>query len=185
MKLSSSIFNSIIVLTILFLAGCNNEYTPKPKAYPRVEFPAREYQLYSPAGCPFKFEIPVYAKVERDTLFRGQKIGNDECWLNVEFTSLNGTINLTYKDIDKNTGIEKLIDDAHKLSFKHSKKASYIDELKLQNPYGVGGILFDVGGDAASNVQFFLTDTNKHFIRGALYFNSNQTPIAWLLLWPL
>jgi gliding motility-associated lipoprotein GldD len=29
-----------------------------------------------------------------------------------------------------------------------------------------------VGGDAASNVQFFLTDSIHHFIRGALYFNN-------------
>nr|MBP7389581.1 hypothetical protein [Chitinophagales bacterium] len=32
--------------------------------------------------------------------------------------------------------------------------------------------LYDVGGDAASNVQFFLSDSTHHFIRGALYFNT-------------
>jgi gliding motility-associated lipoprotein GldD len=154
------------------LTSCNQDYVPKQKAYPRVEFPSKEYSLYSPEGCPFQFEKPVYSNVERDTIFFGQKVKNSDCWLNINFKSLNGTINLTYKEIDKNTGLEKLVEDAHKLSFKHSRKANYIDEIKVQNDHGVGGILFDVGGDAASNVQFFLTDSTKHFIRGALYFNS-------------
>lgn len=168
--------NALAFAAALFCAAmfssCNQDYVPKPKAYPRVEFPNKEYSLYSAPGCPFQFEKPVYSNVERDTLFFGLKVKDSDCWLNVNFKSLNGTINLTYKEIDKNTGLEKLIEDAHKLSFKHSRKANYIDEIKVENDHGVGGILFDVGGDAASNIQFFLTDSNKHFIRGALYFNS-------------
>ena len=39
-----------------------------------------------------------------------------------------------------------------------------------------GRILFEVGGDAASTTQFYLTDKKKHFIRGALYFRT--TPNA-------
>jgi len=68
--------------------------------------------------------------------------------------------------------LERLVEDAHKMAFKHTKKANYIDEIKIDNAHGVGGILYDLGGDAASNVQFFLTDSNRHFIRGALYFYS-------------
>jgi gliding motility-associated lipoprotein GldD len=35
----------------------------------------------------------------------------------------------------------------------------------------VHGVYYDVGGNAASAVQFFATDSNKHYLRGALYFN--------------
>ena len=31
-------------------------------------------------------------------------------------------------------------------------------------------------GDAASNVQFFLTDSSQHFLRGALYFFNPPNP---------
>jgi gliding motility-associated lipoprotein GldD len=156
----------------MVLAGCHGDYSPKPKAYPRVVFPERKYEMYDPADCPFKFEKPVYTEVVHDTTYFGEKLVSDKCWLNLDFRTLNGTINLTYKEISSASPLEKLAEDAHKLSFKHTRKADYIDEIRIQNDHGVGGILYDVGGDAASNVQFFLTDSNKHFIRGALYFNN-------------
>lgn len=167
-------FCHIIILSIL-LVSCNGEYTAKPKAYPRVEYPERKYAMYDPATCPFKFEMPSYAQVKVDTEFFGNH-NVPPCWLNIEFPNFNGTINLTYKDINASQPLERLIDDAYKMSYKHTKKADYINEVGIANSHGVGGLLYDVGGDAASNVQFFLTDTNHHFIRGALYFNN--TPNA-------
>ena len=42
------------------------------------------------------------------------------------------------------------------------------------------GILYQIKGNAASQVQFLLTDSVKHFLRGALYFNNrpNKDSIA-------
>jgi gliding motility-associated lipoprotein GldD len=135
-----------------------------------VVFPERKYELYDPKDCPFKFEKPVYATVVYDTTYFGTRLVSEKCWLNVKFPIFNGTINLTYKDINDTMKLERLIEDAHKMSFKHTHKADYINEIGIENEHGVGGLLYDVGGDAASNVQFFLTDTTKHFVRGALYF---------------
>jgi len=166
-------FHSLIfILCSLLLSSCHGDYSPKQKAYPRVIYPERKYEMYDPAECPFKFEKPVYAQVSRDTTYFGNKLRSDQCWLNVYFPSLNGVVNLTYKDINDTMNLERLVEDAHKMAFKHTKKANYIDEIKIDNAHGVGGILYDLGGDAASNVQFFLTDSNRHFIRGALYFYS-------------
>ena len=165
----------LVALSLMFLSSCNTEYTAKPKAYPRVEYPERKYEMYDPATCPYKFEIPTYAKVNIDSSFFGDRT-IPACWVNIDFPAFNGTINLTYKDVNAKQSIEKLVDDAHKMSYKHTKKADYINEVGIANAHGVSGILYDVGGDAASNIQFFLTDTNKHFIRGALYFNN--TPNA-------
>lgn len=160
----------ILFVSIIALVGCHGDYTPKPKAYPRVLFPERKYEMYDAPGCPFKFEKPTYATVVKDTTFFGAKLRAEDCWMNIYFNSLNGVINLTYKDINDTMSLEKLIEDAHKMAFKHTKKANFIDEIVINNANGVGGVLYDLGGDAASNVQFFLTDSNKHFIRGALYF---------------
>ncbi|HLP20339.1 MAG TPA: hypothetical protein VK174_08560 [Chitinophagales bacterium] len=171
------------IICALLLSSCHGDYTPKAKAYPRVIYPERKYELYEPEGCPFKFEKPVYTKVMRDSTYFGQTLKSDQCWLNVHFPSLNGVINLTYKDINDTMKLERLVEDAHKLAFKHTKKANYIDEVRLKTNQGSGGLLYDLGGDAASNVQFFLTDSNKHFIRGALYFYSqpNADSIAPVL----
>ena len=67
--------------------------------------------------------------------------------------------------------IAKYLDDAHKLTYKHTQKADHIDPLQIDNDFGVKGVMFDVGGNAASSLQFYLTDEKKHFLRGALYFN--------------
>jgi len=176
-------FYVLCSMLCVLLSSCHGDYTPKPKAYPRVVYPEKKYELYQPEGCPFSFEKPVYTNVVRDTVFHGQKLKDDQCWLNVHFPSLNGVINLTYKDINDTMTIDRLIDDAHKMAFKHTKKANYIDEVRLSTKNGGGGLLYDLGGDAASNVQFFLTDSNKHFIRGALYFYSppNADSIAPVL----
>lgn len=154
------------------LVGCHNDYTPKPKAYPRVSFPEQKYDLYSPSDCPFQFEKPAYSRVLNDSVFFGEKV-TQPCWLTIYLPPFDGTINLTYKEIDTKNTFEKLLEDAHTMSYKHTRKAEYINEVRIQNEHGVGGILFDVGGDAASNVQFFLTDTTRHFIRGSLYFNTS------------
>lgn len=158
-------------LFAMLLQSCNNEYTPKPKAYPRIHFPEHTYELFNPESCPFKFEKPVYARVVNDTDYFGKQPAQP-CWMNILLPDFNGTINLTYKSIGKENSFEKLLDDAHNLSYKHTKKADYINEIRIENKHGVGGLLYDVGGDAASNVQFFLTDSQRHFIRGALYFNN-------------
>jgi gliding motility-associated lipoprotein GldD len=169
MGLRNIFFCAGLLAAFALLQGCTGEFTPKPRAYPRVNYPAKKYELFSPADCPFQFEKPVYTNTWEDSVFRG-KIMKLPCWLNVGFPDFNGTINLTYKEINDTTSFEKLVGDAHKLSFNHTKKADYIDEILIHNPYGVGGILYDVGGNAASQVQFFLTDSNRHFIRGSLYF---------------
>ena len=171
-KAKSGLYFLLLVICSLCLPSCHGDYTPKQKAYPRVIFPEKKYELYDPQECPFKFEKPVYAQVLRDTTYFGERLRSDQCWLNVYFPSLNGVVNLTYKDISDSMKLERLVEDAHKMAFKHTKKANYIDEIKIDNDHGVGGILYDLGGDAASNVQFFLTDSNQHFIRGALYFYS-------------
>jgi gliding motility-associated lipoprotein GldD len=159
----------LLLILIISLSSCHGDYMPKPKAYPRVHYPERKYELYDPASCPFRFEKPVYAMVQQDTSFFGQRPA-EPCWLNIVFPDFNGTINLTYKEINKDMTLERLLDDAHKLSFKHTKKANYIDESLIVNKHGVSGIFYNVGGDAATNIQFFLTDSTHHYIRGSLYF---------------
>lgn len=168
------------LLLIAFLTnGCTETFTPKPKGYFRINLPEKSYREFTSEVCPFRFEYPVYATVERDSTFFGEPAENP-CWMNIDFKSLNGKIYISYKQINAQNTLEKLIDDAHKLTFKHTTKADYIDENTVKNKFGVSGMLFEVGGNAASNAQFFLTDSTKHFIRGSLYFNAapNEDSLA-------
>lgn len=170
---------SAVVPFLFFLSCCTESFTPKPRGYFRIDLPEKAYQTYHSDVCPFSFEYPVYASIERDTLFFNEPAENP-CWMNIDFKNMGGKIHLSYKEINAQNSLAKLLEDAHKLTFKHTQKAQYIDESVLKNDMGVSGILYEIGGNAASNAQFFLTDSNRHYIRGSLYFSAtpNEDSLA-------
>jgi gliding motility-associated lipoprotein GldD len=161
--IKKSIF--IIFLTVIGLTACHQNNTPKPRGFIRVNYPERQYVKFE-SNAPFTFKYPSYATVDHDS-----SRNSEEFWYNVEYHQLNATLHLTYKPINNQLG--KLIEDSYSLAYKHSVKADGIDEVPIniaQNK--VYGIEYDIKGSAASSLQFFLTDSSRHFIRGSLYFNS-------------
>ena len=155
---------------IIFGLSCNSVYTPKIRGYFKIEFPPHQYQLFDKPGYPYTFEYPIYANVVKDSSFF-DTVPENPYWINIDFPRFNARIYVSYKEIGPNK-FDKLRDDAFKMTFKHSVKASSIDQTVIQTPNGVGGIFFHVGGNAATANQFFLTDTTRHFLRGALYFDT-------------
>lgn len=168
--------NNILFLLAFITLGfsCqNSNYTPKPLAYPRIEFPTKsKYTLLNEENCNYQFEVPDYTELERDSFFFEEVIQGN-CWVNIIYPTLNGTIHLSYKEIGTDITLEKVLEDSHELTYTHSKQADYIDELSIKNKYGVEGLMFEVGGDAATNMQFYLSDFETHYLRGALYFRAS------------
>lgn len=165
MKLKSIILFQIVLF--LFFSACrDNNYSPKPKAYYRIEFPKKAYQPIL-APVPFSFNYPTYATLEKDLSRDAQKN-----WYNLHFKQFNGYLHLTYYDVSGKGEYENMVEDARKLAFKHTIKASAIDQKVIYYPdRKVYGIYYAIEGNTASSVQFFLTDSTKHYFRGALYFN--------------
>ncbi len=160
---------AILIFTVLFFASCsdNHDFAPKPRGYFRIVFPKKDYQQYTSA-YPYTFVYPKYAFVEPD-----KKADAKPGWVNVQFPQFNGTLHLSYEHILAKKEFDELVEDAHKLSFKHTVKATSIDQGVISYPdRKVYGIYYTVDGNAASSVQFFLTDSTKNYIRGALYFNT-------------
>lgn len=162
------------LLLLFTLAACNSEYSIKPRGYFQIPFPAHEYRLFDQPGYPYSFEYPVYGRVVKDTTYFDEAPENPY-WINIDFPEFSGKIYLSYKSL-KTNDYDKLVDDAFKLTYKHTAKASQINDSLMITPNGLSGIFFRVGGNAATAKQFFLTDTLQHFIRGALYFDA--TPNA-------
>jgi gliding motility-associated lipoprotein GldD len=154
----------------LFFLSCNSNYTPKPRGYYKIQFPQHQYQQFEQPGFPYSFEYPVYAKIIRDTTFFEDKPENPY-WINIDFPRFKARIYMSYKEIGKNS-FDKLKDDAYKMSYKHTYKATSIEDTVIKTPLGVSGVFFTVGGNAATAKQFFVSDTVKHFLRGALYFDT-------------
>jgi gliding motility-associated lipoprotein GldD len=154
----------------LLLLSCNSAPVPKPKGYFKIDLPQKRYVLFDKPGYPYTFEYPVYGSVVKDSTFFDDKPEN-EFWVNIDFPQFDGRLHMSYKVIGKND-FSKLVEDAFKMTSKHTLKASSIDELPVKGGAGVTGFIFDVGGNAATGKQFFVTDSTRHFLRGALYFNS-------------
>ncbi|MCS3799720.1 hypothetical protein [Niastella sp. OAS944] len=160
-------------LVVLFVSviACNSTYTPKRKGYFKIDFPKHEYKVFDQAGYPYTFEYPVYANIVKDTTFFEDKPENPY-WINIEFPRLNGKIYISYKEVGKND-LNKLVNDAFNMTYKHSTRATEIVDSTIRTKNGVSGVFFSVGGNAATAKQFFVTDSVKHFLRGALYFDAS------------
>jgi len=155
-----------LILPLFMIACQNNEYSPKPKGYFRIIYPEKKYQQFD-GSAPFSFEYPVYANMEAD---EGRNVKKD--WFNMHFTQFNAYLHLTYYDVTNRAAYDEMVEDARKLAFKHTIKASAIDQKLINYPdRKIYGIYYAIEGNTASSVQFFLTDSAKHYFRGALYFN--------------
>lgn len=165
-----------IIICVLFIVvnSCNSDYTIRQKGYFRIDLPEHKYVTFDKPGYPYTFEYPVYSSIIQDSTYFESEPENPY-WINIDFPALNGKIYMSYKDIRKNQ-FDKLVDDAFKLTYKHSTKATGIKDSLMRTPNGITGIFFKVGGNAATARQFFVTDSTTHFLRGALYFDS--TPNA-------
>lgn len=164
-----------IALLLLFAACRPPQYTPKPRGYFRYTLPKHAYQTFDRAGYPYEFEYPVYGAILQDTNLAGDKAAFKYS-IDVDFPALGGRLYLDYKSITPNNTLEKLLDDAHSMSYTHTKRADFINAKPFHNTHGVHGLFIDVGGNAASAYQFIATDSSANFLRGALYFNA--TPNA-------
>lgn len=178
-----------ITMGCIALIACNSTYVPKPKGYFDIELPQRAYQVFNQPGYPYSFEYPVYATVIKDSSYFGEAPENPY-WINIDFPTLNGKIYVSYNIIGGKATFKvklpdgkyadslalhtlpDLIDGSYKLTYKHSSKASSIEDSLMQTDKGIQGVYFRVGGNAATANQFFLTDSVRHFLRGALYFDT-------------
>ncbi len=160
----------MMVLTVFFaaIAGCKPDYSPKPRAYFRIDLPTKQYQHLT-EGYPYSFDYPVYARINQ---YQGQWKNTDtaDYWINVEIPQFRSRLHLTYKTVRNN--LKDLIEDAHSYAYKHSVKADAIIQSEFSNREArVYSVLFDIKGNTASSVQFYATDSIRHFLRGALYFD--------------
>lgn len=157
-------------LMLLFTASaCQRTYTPKPRGYFKIPLPEKEYKVFDEPGYPYTFEYPAYGNIVKDTVFFDASPENPY-WINLEIPEFNSKIYLSYKTIGGKNNLDQLVNDAFRLTYKHTYKAEYINERDITTENRVYGLYYDVGGNAASAKQFFVTDSTHHFLRGALYF---------------
>jgi len=176
----------VLFLLLVFIFSCNSGYTPKPRSYFKINLPKRAYKEFNEPGYPYIFEYPVYAHISKEA----DSTGKNPYWINVNFDQFQGRIYLSYKSITGSSvykiktptgykdsvvgnSFESLREEAYKMTYKHSIKASGIIDSAFATENGSTGVYFFVAGEAATSKQFYVADTARHFLRGALYFDAS------------
>lgn len=164
----------VAILGVVILTSCSGTTIPKPRGYPRLDLPDTGYTTWSGA-CPFNTEVPDYARmVVHQKAHAEGSLGTDAadtaCWTSLRFPGQRATVFMTYRRIAED--LPELIDDAHDFKNKHEAKAARINSIRVLRPEAhVFGTLFEVDGDVASPLVFYLTDSTTHFLYGSLYFD--------------
>ena len=148
----------LLFITLISVLSCKDEVLPKPASYLRLDYPEARYVNFEDQ-CPFAFEM------NSEAVIKGEK----DCGFTILYPKMKATIYLTYKPVNNN--INKLLRDAQKLTYEHVIKADDILEQPYLNPTKkVYGMFYQVDGNAATNSQFYVTDSIKHFVTGSVYF---------------
>ncbi|MBU6167774.1 MAG: hypothetical protein KGQ86_01970 [Bacteroidetes bacterium] len=158
------------LLLFLLLTCCDSTemLAPRQRGYPKIEFPTGKLVAFNNPAIPVHFQYPDYLMVTKDSSLTGDLRTKDN-WFNLQLPALNASIHFSYYPITKERQLEKLVNDAFKMASFHNKKANYIDEIQLNISPDVTGMEFYIKGPAATPYQFYLTDREKHFLRGVFY----------------
>lgn len=154
-----------VLLSLLLVSqfACKKDYTPKPRAFFRIDFQEKTYHKIDSAALPYRFDIPDYSKIvpDRDRIV-------EPFWVNLTIPKHKAELHISYKKVTDN--LRQLTEDSRTLAYKHSIKADAINERIFGNAEKkVFGTIYLIDGNAASPIQFYLTDSTSHFLRGALY----------------
>jgi gliding motility-associated lipoprotein GldD len=143
------------------LLSCNNDVVVKPSAMMRLDYTEPSYVEFDP-DCPYRFQKNSKATAE----FRSN------CWVNLKYPDMEATIYLTYQSIHNNN-LDSLLYDAQKLTYDHTIKADAIlEQPRVDSVNKVYGMFYMINGNAATQSQFYVTDSINHFMTGSVYFRT-------------
>ena len=156
-----TLFRALIVLIVIgLMESCGDEVVIKPEAKLRLQYPAPSYQKVD-LPCLYSFEKNRIAKIKVKS----------NCAVNIDYSPMKATVYITYQEVNGN--LKALLEDAQKLTYDHTVKATEIfEQPRVDSINKVYGMFYMINGDAATQSQFYVTDSLKHFITGSLYFNS-------------
>jgi gliding motility-associated lipoprotein GldD len=164
--IKGSFFSGIVIL-IVFVTSCQDNYLPKPPGYNRIAIPEPEYTELI-GNYPYLFEYNSIAEVRPD-----KSPSAEPFWIDIVYPGYEASVQVTYKSIGRDERrLKEFLNDAYKLTSKHQIKAYSIEESILDIGGGRVGVVAELSGEVPSQFQFFSTDSSQHFLRAALYFNT-------------
>lgn len=180
-----------LLLVIFLMQACSgDDPVPRPYGYAKAVLPPRHWAIWREPGFPLRFEhnasaVPGLLAPEEalnNQQNRPQQEGTR--WMNLDYPTMGARIYLSYHPLNKvyfgngqkvavKDALAVLMAETQRMTFKHTLKASGIEETTVHNPASkVYGMVYTVRGNAASQTQFYVTDSLRHYLRGSLYFGA-------------
>lgn len=158
--------NLVFIFSAAFLVSCGKDPVPKPSGELRLEYPAPKYQQFS-SDCNYTFEYSSFAKIDPSN--------KKPCWFYLNYPQMKAKVFITYFPLNNDLPLH--IKESEKMVYEHTVKASSIDTKSFTYPEKkVFGNFYELKGQTASNLQFYATDSTRHFVSAYLYFNSRPKP---------
>lgn len=153
----------LFILLVMISGGCEEKSSrPKPRGFLALNYPPAEYKNFQD-DCPFTFQV--------NQAIKERAIKKNSCNYQLIYPDKRARIYLTYKPVNDN--LKKLLVDAQKIPTKHQIKADEISVDVYEDPKRrVFGNFYKVKGNAASQAQFYVTDSVDHFLSASLYFDA-------------
>ncbi len=168
-----TIWLGCLVAVGVFFTGCGKPHTPKEYGYFRIAIPEHGYTDFAAPAYPYRFSVSTNGTVQPVSE------NGEPYWINIVYPSLNATIHCSYKAVNGN--LRALNADAEEFVYSHAVKASAIPQQEYADPDNrVFGVYYEFEGNTATPVQFYVTDSTRHFFRAAVYINCipNQDSLA-------
>ncbi len=129
-----------------------------------MEYPEAKYIELNEDNSPYRFQVNTDAVLTKPK-------NKQPYWVNIEYPKLKGELHITYLPVKNN--LEKLLKETQNITQAHTVKADGIKQVVYNNDkQQVHGIVYEVEGNAASPVQFYVSDNKNHFLSGAVYFRA-------------
>ncbi len=147
----------ILNLFIITLFSCTTKNKIVPYGHFRIDFPEKKYKVTDFKNCHFSAEIPKHLTISINS--------QNNCWITLKNQPNNINIHLSYHKIQNN--LDSLLQDTHNLVYEgHYRKADGIWETSSSN---LNFTIYELSGEVATPIQFYVTDKKNHFLRGSMY----------------
>ena len=148
----------LLLISVMLLISCGEDVMPKPKGYLSLEYPELGYNTLNKTR-PYRFDVAKNAAIEN--------LPNN--WLKIQYPKLKASVHITYRPVNNN--LRELLLEAEKLVLEHTVKADHISWRDYADAdKKVYGKMCEISGNAASQIQFHVTDSTNHFLKGSLFF---------------
>ena len=150
------------LLTVSLSGSCSSDYSPKPKGYFYIELPEPIYNEFT--GNPFlKFSVSNQALVEDMKSIPEEMKERNGTGFNLNYPRLHAQIYCSYFRINK-PDFPIFMEESRDMVYVREKKAKGIKEIEYNNPeHKVYGVVYEIQGDAASPIQFVISDSTSSF----------------------